>query len=196
MRTAAMMPETRDMPLFAWGDALRRARAERRRRSRIAAIAAGALALIGFPVFIVPRPWLVWNASASAPIGLYVVTPPRGLSRGDMVVVWLPESARQLAERRHYLPANVPAVKRIVGVAGDRVCARGMTIQIAGRPPVSRLAHDRFGRPLPAWNGCRRLAPNELFLLMADAPASFDSRYFGPVPRANVLGRARLIWRR
>jgi len=48
---------------------------------------------------------------------------------------------------------------------------------------------DREGRPLPAWQGCRPLAPGEVFLLMANIPASFDGRYFGPIPRAAIIGR-------
>jgi conjugative transfer signal peptidase TraF len=138
----------------------------------------------------------VWNASASAPLGLYAVSSPDILRRGDMVVVRLPKAARMLAATRHYLPANVPAVKRIVATVGDRVCARGGTVRIAGRMVVRRLARDRLGRPLPAWDGCRRLASGELFLAMAGEPASFDSRYFGPVERGNVIGRAHLLWRR
>lgn len=190
------MPETRDLPLFAWGGALHIGRAARRRRCRIQILAAGALGLLALPVLVSPRPLFVWNASASAPIGLYAVTPPRALTRGDMVVVWLPEPARALAARRHYLPANVPAVKRIAAIAGDPVCAKGSHVTMGGSTVVPRFVHDRVGRPMPAWSGCRRLRSDELFLVMADAPASFDSRYFGPVARANVIGRAHLLWRR
>lgn len=190
------MPDPRDMPLFAWGDALRRARSKRRSRRRIFAAGAGALALIALPAITSTRPVLVWNASASAPIGLYFITRPEALARGDMVVAWLPAPARDFAARRHYLPANVPAVKRIVGLEGDRVCARGSHVRVGAGMAVTRLAHDRFGRSLPAWNVCRRLGPGEVFLLMQRAPASFDSRYFGPVPRANIIGKASLIWAR
>jgi conjugative transfer signal peptidase TraF len=190
------MHEVSDLPLFARGDALRTGRAVRRRCRLVGISAASALGLIALPTLVTAGPLLVWNASASAPIGLYAVTPPRALARGDMVVVWLPGPARALAARRHYLPANVPAVKRIVAITGDRVCAKGSHIRVGVATIVPRLAHDRAGRLLPAWNGCRRLGSNELFLLMADAPASFDSRYFGPVPRANVIGQAHLLWRR
>jgi type IV secretory pathway protease TraF len=48
---------------------------------------------------------------------------------------------------------------------------------------------DTAGRPLPAWSGCIRLADTQVFVLAAD-PDSLDSRYFGPVDRAHVLGTA------
>jgi conjugative transfer signal peptidase TraF len=190
------MPDARNLPLFRWGDQLRADRDRRRRRRRIAISVSAALGLIALPAISAPQPLLVWNASASAPLGLYAITPPSALARGDMVVLWLPKSARKLAASRHYLPANVPAVKRIVALAGDRVCAEGDTIRVGARLVVRRLAYDRLGRPLPAWSGCRRLARGELFLLMANAAASFDSRYFGPVRKRNVIGRARLLWPR
>jgi conjugative transfer signal peptidase TraF len=190
------MPDARNLPLFRWGDQLRVDRDSRRRRRRIAIWTSIALGLIALPAITAPQPLLVWNASASAPLGHYGVTPPSALTRGDMVVLWLPQSTRRLAASRHYLPANVPAVKRIVAIAGDHVCARGDTVRVGGRLIVHRLPHDRRGRPLPAWNGCRRLASGEIFLLMMGASASFDSRYFGPVASRNVIGRAHLLWRR
>jgi type IV secretory pathway protease TraF len=51
-----------------------------------------------------------------------------------------------------------------------------------------------MGRPLHAWSACRRLRPGELFLLSTTNPASFDSRYFGPVRADAVLGVAHPIW--
>ncbi len=56
------------------------------------------------------------------------------------------------------------------------------------------LAADRWGRPLPSWPQCRRLRPGELFLLSVTNPASFASRYFGPVSAADVIGVARPVW--
>ena len=48
--------------------------------------------------------------------------------------------------------------------------------------------------PLPRWQGCRRLGADELFLIATDSAASFDSRYFGPVTRDRVIGRALPVW--
>ena len=69
-----------------------------------------------------------------------------------------------------------------------------MTVRIDGVPSAAVLPADRWGRPLPSWSQCRRLRPGELFLLSVTNPASFDSRYFGPVSVAAVIGVARPVW--
>jgi conjugative transfer signal peptidase TraF len=135
----------------------------------------------------------VWNASASAPIGLYRVLPENAV-RGDLVLVRTPESVRQLAAERGYLPLNVPLVKRVAAADGDIVCAADDAISVNGRVVAERLARDRLGRPLPRWSGCLLLDVGETFLLMEGVSDSFDGRYFGPVPTAAIIGRLVPLW--
>jgi len=158
------------------------------------------LALAGLGVAIISLtpteravPWLVWNASASAPVGLYrTVTGPA--KRGDLVLVRPPVDVAALATERGYLPDGVPLIKRVAARAGNHVCAVGGRVFLSGHPPIHRLETDAAGRPLPQWSGCQRLSRDEVFLLMAEAPDSFDSRYFGPVPLASVIGRLVPLW--
>lgn len=188
------MVERRDMPLFAWGEALRAARRRRRMLVRRATLVALGCACLAATIVAPPLPRLVWNASASAPLGLYRVDPDAALARGDMVVARTPAATRALAARRRYIPGNVPLVKRVAALTGDQVCAAGALVAITGGPAVRRHVADRRGRPLPWWGGCRTLAPDEIFLLMPDAPDSFDGRYFGPSPAADVIGKAVPLW--
>ncbi|MOA39652.1 Peptidase S26 [compost metagenome] len=60
-------------------------------------------------------------------------------------------------------------------------------------PVATLLPADHLGRPLSSWQPCRRLADGELFLLSTTQPASFDSRYFGPLQASAVLGTAQPI---
>src|SRR3546814_20912415 len=107
------MSRPRDLPLFAWGEALRAARARRRRLRRHAIwIGLGVLAL-GATIAFPPPPRLLWNATASAPVGFYLLSPGARFKRGDMVVARAPHPARLLAARRHSLPMTVPLVKRV-----------------------------------------------------------------------------------
>lgn len=153
------------------------------------------LSVLATSATLVPTPLLVWNASASAPIGFYwrVAGAP---SRGDLVLARAPHWARRLAAERRYLPLNVPIIKRVTAVAGDIVCASGDAISIDGRVVAHRLASDRMGRPLPQWEGCEALGAGEVFLLMADAPDSFDGRYFGITGRRDIIGRLVPLWTR
>lgn len=185
-----------DMLLFRWGDELRRARARRRRlRRRTLALGAG-LGLLLASAAMPPRPRLVWNASASAPIGLYRISPGAPLKLGDMVIARVPEAVRSMAARRGYIPANVPLVKRVAAVPGDEICAFGPTLFVNGTRAADRRAVDGAGRPLPWWTGCRRLRDGTLLLLMSDSPYSLDGRYFGPTARGDVIGKAGLLWAR
>jgi len=170
-----------------------RRRRGRRRPRTVLALTLFGLGLIGLASLARPAPCLVWNASASAPIGLYRVLPGDAV-RGDLVLVRTPNSVRRLAAERDYLPSNVPLVKRIVAAAGDIVCGAGDAISINGRVVAERLARDRLGRPLPTWSGCHLLDGGEAFLLMEGVADSFDSRYFGPVPTAAIIGRLAPLW--
>ncbi|HEX8669612.1 MAG TPA: S26 family signal peptidase [Allosphingosinicella sp.] len=192
------MPENRDLPLFRWGEELRRHRIARRAsrlRTFAAAGAAGAVTALAATLLWPPGPLLVWNASASSPRGLYAVLSARDARPGDMVIAWPPDEARRLGAERHYLPRNVPLVKRVAAAAGDRVCAVGEAIYVNGHLVTLRRAADPSGRAMPWWTGCGDLAAGDLFLLTPDAPEAFDGRYFGLTPRDHVVGRARLIWR-
>jgi len=170
-----------------------RCRRGRRRPRAVLALALVGLAALGFAALADPAPRLVWNASASAPLGLYWTshTTP---SRGDFVLAEPPPQVRRLVVARGYLPDGVPLVKRVAALGGDRVCALDDAVSIDGRIIAERLDRDRCGRPLPHWTGCRVLADDEFFLLMTGVPGSFDGRYFGPVRRAAIIGRLAPLW--
>jgi len=139
-------------------------------------------------------PVMAWNASASAPLGLYLVRKPVDLRRGDFVLASLPPAATPMAARRGYLPQGVPVLKRIAALAGDDVCSRGNAIWIDGSAVATRLAADKEGRPLPSWSGCLRLNRTKVLLMMAMVPDSFDGRYFGPIQRSAIIGKATPLW--
>ncbi|MDE2184203.1 MAG: conjugative transfer signal peptidase TraF [Alphaproteobacteria bacterium] len=139
-------------------------------------------------------PILVWNATASAPIGLYLRLPKSAPKRGDLVLVRPPVAIAKFASRRGYLPLNVPLIKRISALSGDAICARDISIFLNKRPLVRRQTVDGQGRSLPRWLGCHTLTRNEVFLAMTQVPDSFDGRYFGAIPAANIVGRLVPLW--
>jgi conjugative transfer signal peptidase TraF len=143
-----------------------------------------------------PSPRLIWNASASAPIGLYAVTPSDRLLAGKLLaIVPPPDWARWLAER-HYLPLGVPLLKHAAALPGHHVCRIGRAVSVDGEVIAMALARDRLGRPLPVWQGCHRLRSGEIFVMNAAVPDSLDGRYFGPLPAHSVIGVASPIYTR
>jgi conjugative transfer signal peptidase TraF len=167
-------------------------------RTAIACSAAIGLAALTWASFAKPLPHLVYNPSNSVPVGWYRVEPlpqqPNQLRVGSTVLVHLPAEAAALAAQRGYLPLHVPLLKRVGAVPPQLVCITGQVLRIDGHTVATALSVDRMGRPLHGWPQCRRLQAGEVFLLSRTNPASFDSRYFGPVRAANVIGIAQPLW--
>ena len=166
----------------------------------VAVLLIGALSL----VHVAPR--LVWNASASAPIGLYSIAASTPLEVTDLVAVDAPEPLATFLSVRGYLPRGVPLMKRVAALPGQQVCRTGDAVTVDTVPIGGALDRDRHGRPLPVWQGCRRIADGDIFLMNPSVPDSLDGRYFGPIPARTVIGKAtplytdeagdgRFVWR-
>jgi conjugative transfer signal peptidase TraF len=158
---------------------------------------------LALTILFPPPPILVWNASASAPIGLYYVDSWKRFDHqtvdiivDDLVVAWPPTPTRKLAADRQYLPSGVPLIKRVAAIDHDVVCGYDDHITINGGWIVPRRKFDAKTRALPWWHGCHMLQEGELFLMMEEHLASFDGRYFGVTSPDDVIGKATLIWPR
>ena len=141
------------------------------------------------------RPLLLWNATASAPIGLYLVRSDPSPTVGDLIVVRPDLALSEWMVARRYIGQGVPLVKRVAAADGAEVCRLGARVTIDQRLSALALDRDRLGRPLPNWRGCYRLKVGQVFLLNA-APTSLDGRYFGPTSVTAVIGRASPVWLR
>jgi len=158
------------------------------------ALTAGATALVAATMGAKPAPRFVWNASESLPIGLYGVQPTHELIVTDLVVAFPPEDVATRLAEGGYLPRGVPLIKRVLALPQQIVCRHDLRITVDGIEVGAARERDGRGRLLPAWEGCRALRQNEIFLMNWDKPASLDSRYFGPLPVTAVAGRAVPLW--
>ena len=163
-------------------------------RRAILVLVVGAVVCVWFGRIFDLHQKLIWNASASAPIGFYAVLPIRPLVVGDFVIAEPPDTLAGFLDARHYLSKGVPLLKHVAAVPGQIVCRHGAIVTIDGVVVASALTRDRARRPLPVWRGCRALAANEIFLLNRSIPDSFDGRYFGPLPISTLIGRAKPLW--
>lgn len=148
--------------------------------SLIAAI--GLVAAIAFK----PVPRLIWNASKSVPLGPYFVH-MRQPEMGQIAVIRPADWVRHFAASRGYLPENIWLLKPVFAAPGSIVCRFGKHIFVDGKLVAKVRIWDRKHRPLPVWKGCHALKSDEVFVL-AKPRDSFDSRYFGPVNREQIVG--------
>jgi signal peptidase I len=106
--------------------------------------------------------------------------------RGQIIVFKPPSSVAS--------PANDPFIKRIIGVAGDRVELRNGLVYVNGvkldEPYV--FTDDGSNASLPLVGGSTKwLVPDgDLFVMGDHRNVSDDSRAFGPIPISSVIGRA------
>lgn len=175
-------------------------------RLAYAFVTTAAVSLLGIGTIASLAPKLIWNASASTPIGLYAIDAPGPLDVTDLVAVRAPEPLATFLSDGGYLPRGVPLMKHVAALPGQRVCRIGLAITVDAVPMGDALDRDRRGRPLPTWQGCRVVADGELFLMNWEVRDSLDGRYFGPLPASSVIGRAipvytdedgdgRFVWR-
>ncbi|HEX8693656.1 MAG TPA: conjugative transfer signal peptidase TraF [Longimicrobium sp.] len=171
-------------------------------RPRLAAVAlvAPLVFLYGFR--------LTYNSTESLPIGIYQVRELRGApARGDVVGFCLEGEFARLAMNRGYVHreglelyvygtrcASGAAVigKPVAGLPGDTVEVRRSGVWINGVPVANSqvIARDHADRemPHPRW-GRHVLARDEYWLQSTHSERSFDSRYYGPVRRSQILDR-------
>lgn len=142
----------------------------------------------------------------SGSVGDYVM-PYRRVTRGDVVVFHYPVTPAQ-----HF-------VKRVIGVPGDRLRLVNKQVFVNGEPlkepyahftrPSNDLFRDNFPRldvapgEMPEWWLLLRklvedgelIVPEGNYFVMGDnRDDSYDSRYWGFVPRANIIGRPLVIY--
>jgi conjugative transfer signal peptidase TraF len=150
-------------------------------------------AVLGLASLVAPRPLVLFNTSPSELFGFYLrsAAPP---GPGRIVAFRPPAPARAYALA--HLPEIGPGgiLKHLVGRAGDRVCAEAGELRVNGRRVGAIRAVDRSGRPLPRWRGCVTLAADQYLAFSDRIPNSFDSRYYGPVARSDVIGVFTPLW--
>lgn len=168
----------------------------RQRRRTIGVILAGVVACIAILLAGAAAGYRV-NMTASEPLGLWRMQPlTRPVAVGDLVFICLPEAAIfSQARTRGYLrrglcpTGDAPLIKMVIAIEGQRV-EIGEDVRIDGLriPATTVVAADGMGRTLDRDVGGTVPAGN--VFLYSPFVASWDSRYFGPIPASGVLGLA------
>jgi conjugative transfer signal peptidase TraF len=132
---------------------------------------------------------VLFNETPSMPAGFYWRATSL-IERGAIVTVRAVDVAPGYAAERDFTDRGDRFLKRVVGAAGDVVCASRAEVTLNGEPVAERKAKDSAGRALPTWEGCVTLDGARVFLL-GETPDSFDGRYWGPTPTDRIEG----VWR-
>lgn len=141
---------------------------------------------------LLKAPPAIINETISMQTGLYVRTGGVGdLKHGDIIAMPMNQNAKDYLRDRMGYPADTMLLKRVVALPGETVCRQAGTVTVPGRQ-VHAERRDSQGTLLPFWTGCHTLLPTEVFVL-GDHPASFDSRYFGPVRISALSGTYREV---
>lgn len=135
------------------------------------------------------------NTTKSIPRGLYWTT-SAPITKGAFVLFCPPPGALfDAARARGYLGAGFcPGgygylMKPVVALTGDTVTVSAEGVRVNGTPlPRSApLNTDPAGRSLPRPPPvCQKLGETELLVMSHQSATAFDSRYFGPIHRAQV----------
>ena len=133
------------------------------------------------------RPWILTNRTPSEPLGLYMASTARP-AVGRIIAFRTPSAAFPYASAHLAYLRHTPLLKALAAGPGDAVCTLSGRLVINGHDRAAIAQRDSAGRPLPRWTGCRRLRPQEWFVFSDRVPNSFDSRYYGPIPQASLLG--------
>jgi conjugative transfer signal peptidase TraF len=142
------------------------------------------------------------NLTGSVPLGLYQLRPVQELVPGDLVVACLPHELAEVGRARHYLGAGgcpggvTPILKPVFALPGDTLVVRREGVERNGdlSPGSVPLLADRSGRALMPRFGREVVPPGAVWVLSTHDPASWDSRYFGPLQLSSISDTARPVW--
>jgi len=107
------------------------------------------------------------------------------LKRGDVVVFIYPEDTKK------------DFIKRLIAFPKETVEIKNGTIYIDEKPLLDTVFNQRYYYNRGEWGQEERkitVPPDSYFVLGDNSASSKDSRYWGFVPKKNILGKAILIY--
>ena len=113
-----------------------------------------------------------------------MLSPDDEVARGDIVIFLFPED-----ESVHF-------VKRVIGLPGDTLEIRRQVIYVNGTPLDEPYVQHTSGTIVQKRDTLEpvSLGPDEYFVMGDNREDSYDSRWWGPVKRASILGRAKFVY--
>jgi signal peptidase I len=118
------------------------------------------------------------NQTASMPTGVYIKNSKIKLTIGDIIVFYLRDK-------------NSNLLKYVAAHEGDEYCLDFENTLWVNAFPVAQKSIVKYHGELPTESLCQTLKKDEL-LVLGEHPNSYDSRYFGPIKRDQVIAQVEL----
>jgi len=111
---------------------------------------------------------------------------------GLHVSLWKQPHRQEVIVFHAPLPGHPDFVKRIIGMPGDELEIRGGAVWVNGKP----LSEPYLPDTPDAWEnrGPYKVPPNSYFVMGDNRNNSYDSRYWGYVPRSAIVGTPLFIY--
>lgn len=118
------------------------------------------------------------NQTASMPTGIYIKKSKDKLEIGDIIVFYSKETKSNL-------------LKYVAGYDGYEYCLDFENTLWGNSFPLAQKNIAKFHEEKPTQSLCKTLKKDEL-LVLGEHPDSYDSRYFGPIKRQQVIAQVEL----
>lgn len=119
------------------------------------------------------------NRTASMPMGIYIKNSKNKLTTGDIIVFYS-------------IDKNSNLLKYIAAREGDEYCLDFENTLWVNGFTVAQKSIAKYHGELSTQSLCQTLKQDEL-LVLGEHPNSYDSRYFGPIKREQVIAQVELV---
>lgn len=125
-------------------------------------------------------PMFFINRTLSMPPGIYVKITSKYCEIGDIIVFNISFAKSSL-------------IKYVVASNGSEYCFDESGSLLIDGFAIAQKNIEKYPQTLIAQSTCHQLSPDEL-LVIGDHENSYDSRYFGPIKKQDVIATVKLLW--
>lgn len=146
---------------------------------------------------------LIINVTPSLPRGIYLRVPSATIKNNDLVLICLTDEHKKIGLTREYIAHGTrcngadPLLKLVVATPGDNVTLYEDHLTVNNTIlPYPTLSFDSKNRPLTPYPRKAYLNTPGYWLIGTHDKRSWDSRYWGPVARQQIIGKVKplIFW--
>jgi conjugative transfer signal peptidase TraF len=169
------------------------------------------LILLILPAFYLVMKYtgIIFNDTSSVPIGFYhIIKSSSKIEQGDIIAFCLPDNIAKMGLSRGYIKhsnncanGSEKLIKKIIAVPGDIVQVTNQKITVINLSgvniyptPVKLIDKDKLPVKKYIKNGIYRNIQTYWVHGYGNPQYSWDSRYYGGIPKSNITDRLKPLW--